>query len=87
MLWKVLGAVILSAAAAVQANQLPLTGQAVHLANMQRRPMDGFSLKDGKDVFSPRVMLEMPRPRAGVANFAGDLAYVPVTQYSFDNRT
>ena len=87
MLWKVLGAVVLSAAAAVQANQLPLSGQAVHPANMPRRPMDGFSLNDGKDVFSPRVMLEMPRPRAGVANFAGDLAYLPVTQYSFDNRT
>jgi hypothetical protein len=54
---------------------------------MTRRPMDGFSLKDGKDVFSPRAMLEIPRPHAGVANFAGDLAYVPVTQYSFENRT
>lgn len=87
MLWKVLGAVVLSAAAAVRASQLPLNGQPVQPANMTRRPMDVFSLKDGKDVFSPRAMLEMPRPRAGVANFAGDLAYVPVTQYSFENRT
>lgn len=87
MLWKVLGAAVLSAAAAVQANQLPLNAQAVHPTNMPRRPMHGFSLKDGKDVLSPRVMLEMPRPHAGFANFAGDLAYVPVTQYSFENRT
>jgi len=87
MLWKVFGAVVLSAAAAVQANQLSLNGQAVHPANMTRRPMAGFSLKDGKDVFSPRAMLEMPRPRAGVANSAGDLAFVPVTQYSFETRT
>ena len=84
MLWNVLGAVVLSAAAAVHASQLPLN---VHPANMTRRPMAGFSLKDGRDVFSPRVMLETPRPRAGVANIAGDLAYVPVTQYSFENRT
>ena len=90
MHWKVFGAVVLSAAAAVQANQLPLNGQVVHpanMANMTRRPMADFSLKDGKDVFSPRVMLETPRPGAGVANSAGDLAYVPVTQYSFENRT
>ena len=87
MLWKVFEVVVLSAAAAVQANQLPLSGQAVHPANMTRRPMANFSLQDGKDVFSPRTMLETPRPGAGVANSAGDLAYVPVTQYSFENRT
>lgn len=87
MLWKVFGVVVLSAAAAVRANQLPLSGQAVHPANMTRRPMADFSLQDGKDVFSPRTMLETPRPGAGVANSAGDLAYVPVTQYSFENRT
>jgi hypothetical protein len=83
MLWKVVGAAVLSAVAAVQANQLPLNG---YPGAMTRRPMASFSLKDGKNVFSPRAMLETPRPHAGVANPAGDLAYVPVTQYSFDTK-
>jgi hypothetical protein len=86
MFWKVLGAVLLSSGAAVP-NQLPLNGHTVRPAAMTRRPMAGFSLKEGHDVFSPRAMLETPRPRAGVANSAGDLAYVPVTQYSFETRT
>lgn len=46
-----------------------------------------FSFKEGDDVFSPKDMLEAPRPGAGVANPAGDLVLVSVSKYSFANKT
>jgi hypothetical protein len=36
------------------------------------------------DRFTPREMLELSRPSAGLANSEGDLALVPVSQYSFE---
>ncbi|KAH8104705.1 alpha/beta-hydrolase [Cristinia sonorae] len=45
-----------------------------------------FNFKEGPDVFSPKDMLELPRPGAGVANPAGDLVLVSVSKYSFKDK-
>jgi hypothetical protein len=42
-----------------------------------------FQLIEGPDVLSPKVMIEMPRPGAGIPNPAGDLAFIAVSTYSF----
>ncbi|KAJ6559073.1 Alpha/Beta hydrolase protein [Mycena vulgaris] len=44
-----------------------------------------FALKEA-DVFSPKDMLELGRPGAGVANVPGDLALVPFSKYSFNEK-
>ena len=44
---------------------------------------DKFELKSGSSVFSPRDLIELPRPGTGIANPAGDLAFVQVSQHSF----
>ncbi|CAE6412251.1 unnamed protein product [Rhizoctonia solani] len=50
-----------------------------------------FKFVEGKNVLSPKTMLELPRPGSGVANSAGDLSLVSVSQYKFNenhaNRT
>ena len=48
--------------------------------------MDKFKLKDGDDVFTPKKMLELPRPGAAVANAEGDMAYMIVSQYFFETK-
>jgi hypothetical protein len=53
------------------------------LAKPRRKNMDHFKLKDGPDVFSPQKMLELSRPGPAIANPAGDLAYMTVSEYSF----
>ncbi|KAJ1303239.1 hypothetical protein OPQ81_011437 [Rhizoctonia solani] len=45
-----------------------------------------FKLVEGKHVLSPKTMLELPRPGSGVANSAGDLSLVSVSQYKFDEN-
>jgi hypothetical protein len=51
-----------------------------------RRNMDNFELKDGNDIFSPKKMLELPRPSPAIANEAGNLAYMVVSTYSFEEK-
>ncbi|KAJ7695678.1 Alpha/Beta hydrolase protein [Mycena rosella] len=50
-----------------------------------RVPKFDFALKEG-DVFSPKDMLELARPGAGVANVPGDLVLVPFSKYSFKDK-
>ncbi|TCD62995.1 hypothetical protein EIP91_006154 [Steccherinum ochraceum] len=45
-----------------------------------------FNFKEGADVFSPKDLLELARPGAGVANPSGDLVLVPVSKYSFAEK-
>ncbi|EJU00159.1 alpha/beta-hydrolase [Dacryopinax primogenitus] len=43
-----------------------------------------FALKEGNDILTPKDMLELPRPGSAVANPAGDLAFISVSEYSFE---
>ncbi|KAG6890830.1 hypothetical protein C0995_003263 [Termitomyces sp. Mi166 len=45
-----------------------------------------FSFKEGLGIFSPKNLVELRRPGTGVANQAGDLVLVPVSEYSFDDK-
>ncbi|KAG6868988.1 hypothetical protein C0993_006510 [Termitomyces sp. T159_Od127] len=45
-----------------------------------------FSFKEGPGIFSPKGLIELRRPGAGVANQAGDLVLVPVSEYSFNDK-
>ena len=46
----------------------------------------GFELRSGSDILSPQDMLSLPRPGNPLANTDGDLALIPLSQYSFDDR-
>ncbi|KAI0041991.1 alpha/beta-hydrolase [Auriscalpium vulgare] len=45
-----------------------------------------FKLKAGSDKFTPKDLVELARPGAGVANAAGDLVLVSVSKYSFEDK-
>ncbi|KAJ7795578.1 hypothetical protein B0H14DRAFT_2918756 [Mycena olivaceomarginata] len=79
---------LFGAQAAFQPTQLD-AGQQQTLAPaaVHRTSRFTFVLKEGPDVFSPRTLVELRRPGAGVANEAGDLVLVPYTQFSLDEKT
>lgn len=45
-----------------------------------------FALKEGIERFSPKDLVELDRPSAAVPNQAGDLAFVTVSRYSFEDK-
>jgi hypothetical protein len=45
-----------------------------------------FRLKTGSDRFTPKDLIELPRPGAATANVAGDLVLTPVSKYSFAEK-
>ncbi|KAF5360440.1 hypothetical protein D9756_004707 [Leucocoprinus leucothites] len=50
-------------------------------------PMNAnFALKEGIERFSPKDLVELDRPSAAVPNQAGDLAFVTVSRYSFEDK-
>jgi hypothetical protein len=51
-----------------------------------RRINPNFKFKGGENGLTPKEMLELPRPGAGVVNEAEDLILVPVSQYSFEEK-
>ncbi|KAJ7485987.1 Alpha/Beta hydrolase protein [Mycena galericulata] len=53
---------------------------------MSRIQNSGFALKEAADIFSPKTMLELGRPGAGVANEPGDLVLIPYSKYSFNDK-
>jgi hypothetical protein len=55
-------------------------------AGIPSREMSGFNLKTGKDRFSPKDLIELPRPDAGKANAAGDLVLASLSKYSFEDK-
>lgn len=62
--------------------QLPLDLPATESALRAFRARPDFKLIEGEHVLSPKTMLELPRPGNGMANEAGDLSLVPVTQHT-----
>ena len=80
-----LGTSILSLLSFAMAEQLPLQNSE-HDRKVGRRKMDGFKLKNGEDILSPKKMLELPRPGAAIANKEGDMAFMVVSQYSFETK-
>ncbi|KAG6814233.1 hypothetical protein H0H92_015348 [Tricholoma furcatifolium] len=49
-------------------------------------PTSEFSFKEGPGIFSPKNLVELRRPGAGVANDAGELVLVPISEYSFEDK-
>ncbi|KAJ3574735.1 hypothetical protein NP233_g1567 [Leucocoprinus birnbaumii] len=47
---------------------------------------NNFTLKEGSDRFSPKDLIELDRPSAAVPNQAGDLAFVIISRYSFEDK-
>ena len=45
-----------------------------------------FTLKESPDALSPRDMLTLPRPGVPLPNDIGDLALVPISTYSFQDK-
>ncbi|ESK95756.1 dipeptidyl-peptidase 5 [Moniliophthora roreri MCA 2997] len=45
-----------------------------------------FKFQEGTDVFTPKDLVELARPGAGVANQAGDLVLIPLSKYSFEEK-
>jgi hypothetical protein len=64
-------------------SQLPFSTEPLKPAPKTLIPRTDFKLVDGKDVLSPKKMLELPRPGSGLANDEGDLSLVSVRQYNF----
>ena len=45
-----------------------------------------FRFREGSDVFTPKDLVGLSRPGAGVANVPGDLVLVSVSKYSFEDK-
>jgi len=60
--------------------QVPFVMPTSHISEVN------VTFKQGPDVLSPRDMLELPRPGSGVANTAGDLAFVSISKHSFADK-
>ncbi|KZT35118.1 alpha/beta-hydrolase [Sistotremastrum suecicum HHB10207 ss-3] len=64
------------------ASQIPL-----QLPTMGKEsPELEFKFREGPDIFTPKNLVELERPGAGVANPAENLALVPVSKYSFEDK-
>ena len=55
-------------------------------AGIPSHKMSEFNLKTGDDRFTPKDLIELPRPGAGQANAAGDLVLASVSRYSFNDK-
>ena len=70
------------------AEQVPL--QSLHSKTMSKptwkEKATSFKWKEGDDVFSPKDLVGLGRPGAGVANVAGDLVLVSFSKYDFEER-
>lgn len=85
MHWLSIAVSISSLIAAVMGEQVPL-GVPGNEHKSTRRNMDDFKLKHGHGVFTPKDMLELPRPGAATPNPHGDLAFMVVSHYSFEKK-
>ncbi|KAF9561807.1 alpha/beta-hydrolase [Agrocybe pediades] len=45
-----------------------------------------FSFKEGANLFTPKDLVQLGRPGAAVSNDVGDLALVPYSKFSFDDK-
>lgn len=65
---------------------LPQTTTTTTTTNMRATDRK-FEFKSSPDIFSPKDLISLPRPGAGVANpDKADLVIVSVSQYSFDTK-
>jgi len=64
--------------------QLPLLQNS--LPDMPNKSVSEFSFKEGPKVFSPKDLIQLARPGAGVANEDADLVLVPVSEFSFEEK-
>ncbi|KDR80120.1 hypothetical protein GALMADRAFT_1180100 [Galerina marginata CBS 339.88] len=46
-----------------------------------------FGFKEGPDHFSPKDLIQLGRPGVAVSNEAGDLAFVPYSKFSIEDKT
>ncbi|TBU45806.1 prolyl oligopeptidase family-domain-containing protein [Dichomitus squalens] len=65
------------------AAQVPLQS---HLNSTTSMTTPEAVFKDSPDVFSPIDLVQLPRPGTGTANEAGDLVFVPVSQYTLKDK-
>jgi hypothetical protein len=69
------------------AAQLPFDTSSISQPQHQMStPELDFTLKESADALSPQDMLTLPRPGAPLPNDIGDLALVPISTYSFQDR-
>ena len=71
--------------------RITLLGFAAQLPFMSSPPANmstsrEFSFKAGHDEFTPKDLIELPRPNVGKANAAGDLVLASVSKYSFADK-
>ncbi|KAI8986222.1 alpha/beta-hydrolase [Trametes punicea] len=64
------------------ASQVPLQTQ----LNTTSMAASDFVFEEGPHIFSPKDLVQLPRAGAGVANDAGDLVLVPVSEYSLKDK-
>ena len=65
------------------AAQVPLQSP-LNSTNSMTTPEAVF--KEGADIFSPKDLVQLPRPGTGTANEAGDLVFVPVAKYNLKDK-
>lgn len=70
------------------AAQVPLYSSSIPPAPVPQIPQmaTDFILSEGANALSPQDMLTLPRPGAPLPNDIGDLAIVPISTYSFQDR-
>uniref|UniRef100_A0A8H8CEI2 Dipeptidyl-peptidase V n=1 Tax=Psilocybe cubensis TaxID=181762 RepID=A0A8H8CEI2_PSICU len=49
-------------------------------------PTQEYKFKEAEDIFSPKDLIQLGRPGAAVANHEADLAFVPFSQFSFEDN-
>ncbi|KAG1822832.1 Alpha/Beta hydrolase protein [Suillus subaureus] len=70
------------------AAQVPLYYSSISPASAPQIPQmaTDFTLSEGANALSPQDMLTLPRPGVPLPNDIGDLAIVPISTYSFQDR-
>ena len=69
------------------AAQLPFFSRPPTQTHYSMSTIREFRLKTSSDRFTPKDLIQLPRPGASIANAAGDLVLVPVSKYSFAEKT
>lgn len=69
------------------ATQIPLQPPSQPTPHTMTTPNQrDFAFKEGLDTFSPKDLVGLGRPGTAVANVAGDLAIIPFSKYSFEEK-
>lgn len=69
------------------ATQIPLQPPSQPTPHTMTTPNQrDFAFKEGLDTFSPKDLVGLGRPGTAVANVGGDLAIIPFSKYSFEEK-